>query len=86
MGQSVSSSRKNKPVNSRLENQLETAFISAKTKMRDLKEHLEDGGSTDEYIKKIEIEMLNDSNGSVAFRKHVHSFVSSRIIRPESIK
>ena len=84
--ESVSSSRKNKAVNSRLENQLETAFISAKTKMRDLKEHLEDGGSTDEYIKKIEIEMLKDANGSVAFRKQVHSFVSSRVIQPESIK
>ena len=86
VGESVSSSRKNKPVNSRLENQLETALISAKTKMRDLKEHLEDGGSTDEYIKKIEIEMLNDANGSIAFRKQVHSFVSSRVIQPESIK
>ena len=54
--------------------------------MRDLKEHLEDGGNTDEYIKKIEIEMLNDANGSGAFRKQIHSFVSSRVIPPESIK
>ena len=54
--------------------------------MRDLREHLEDGGSTEEYVNELEMEMLNDENGNPNFRKHLHSFVSSKIIRTEAIK
>ena len=85
--ESISSSTKSSfKFNARLENLFEAAYHSAKTKMRDLREHIEDGGSTEEYANELEMEMLNDENGNPNFRKHLHSFVSSKIIRTEAIK
>merc|ERR1719234_356048 len=75
------STKSNFKFNARLQNLLEEAYHSAKTKMRDLKEHLEDGGSTEEYMNELELEMLNDENGNPNFRKHLHSFVSAKVIR-----
>ena len=69
--------------NARLQNLFEEAYHSAKTKMRDLKEHLEDGGTTEEYANQLELEMLNDENGNPNFRKYLHSFVSSKMIQTE---
>jgi len=81
----LSSSKNSFKFNARLENLFEEAYNSAKTKMRDLKEHLEDGGSTEEYANELEIEMLIDDHGNPNFRKHLHSFVSSKIIKNEKI-
>ena len=75
------STKSNFKFNARLQNLLEEAYHSAKTKMRDLKEHLEDGGSTEEYMNELELEMLNDENGNPNFRKHLHSFVRAKVIR-----
>ena len=79
--ESVSGSSKNHIVNDRLEDLLEMAYQSAKTKMRDLEEHLKDGGNTEEYMNEIKLEMLNDKNGNPNFRKRLHSFVSSKMVQ-----
>ena len=78
------STKSNFKFNARLQNLLEEAYHSAKTKMRDLKEHLEDGGSTEEYMNELKLEMLNDENGNPNFRKHLHSFVSAKVIREQN--
>ena len=59
------------------QNMLQVAYESALTKMRTLEEHMDDGGTLEEYKVEVEKEMAHDSGPDTFNIELIHQFVSS---------
>ena len=59
------------------QNMLEVAYESALTKMRTLEEHMDDGGTLEEYKVEVEKEMAHDSGPDTFNIELIPQFVSS---------
>ena len=58
-------------------NMLEVAYESALTKIRTLEEHIDDGGTLNEYKLEVEKEMAHDAGPDTFNIELIHQFVSS---------